>query len=241
MHSALATSPRKRCTAAFLAACALILGPVAGMAGAEYDVFWPEDCREYDDVAACIQYYCDAYWDLDGYYSHHTCVTDLDYLAGGETYKNVYLPEDCHRYDDMSSCIQYYCDAYWELDGFDSYYECRSNPFSYDDGFYDVLWPEACESYDDADACMEYYCSSYWDLDGFDSYSECVQNPLAYVNPYTHVSAPDDCDIYVDVQACLYHYCSVGWSSHGFDSYHACLDDMYAEPPHLEEWYGDVY
>lgn len=156
MHLAAMSPLRGWPAVALPAACILIFA--AYTAEAQYDVLLPEDCNWYDDVSSCVEYYCDAYWDWDDYDSYDACLADLDHIADDETYEDVYLPDDCYQYDDIYSCIEYYCESYWQGDGFDSYHECRSNPFMYDYTYNEVFWPEVCESYDDSRECIEYYC-----------------------------------------------------------------------------------
>lgn len=40
------------------------------------DVYWPEDCIWYDDVVACLEYYCATYWEIDGFPSYGACLAD---------------------------------------------------------------------------------------------------------------------------------------------------------------------
>ena len=40
------------------------------------DVYWPEDCIGHDDVAACLEYYCISYWEIDGFPSYIACLAN---------------------------------------------------------------------------------------------------------------------------------------------------------------------
>ncbi|MYC70485.1 MAG: hypothetical protein F4X17_07220 [Gemmatimonadetes bacterium] len=144
-------------------------------------------------------------------------------------YDDVYWPEDCDFYDDVSSCLDYYCASYWDIDGFLSYGSCLMDPFAYEvESYLDVYWPDACFAYDDIYSCLDYYCASYWDIDGFLSYDSCLEDPFSYYNPYIDVYLPEDCHLYEDVDICLYYYCSAYWDVNGFLSYNACLLDPFA-------------
>lgn len=142
------------------------------------DVYWPEDCIGYDDVAACLEYYCTSYWNIDGFLSYGACLADtLDYSADNQ-YLDVLWPDACYSYADVYGCLEYYCMSYWETDGFLSHDSCLEDPFSYYNPYVDVLWPEDCRSYEYGDICLNYYCALYWDLDGFSSYGRCLADPF---------------------------------------------------------------
>lgn len=144
----------------------------------QYDyVYWPEDCIEYNDVAACLEYYCTSYWSIDGFLSYDTCLADPFYNSI-ENYSDVLWPQACYSYVNVSGCLEYYCASYWDIDGFSSYNSCLEDPFSYYNPYVDVLWPEDCNSYEYYGSCLNYYCASYWNIDGFSSYDTCLADPF---------------------------------------------------------------
>ena len=146
----------------------------------QYDyVYWPEDCIGYDDVAACLEYYCISYWDIDGFLSYDTCLADTPDYSADNQYQYVLWPEACYSYENMYGCLEYYCTSYWDIDDFSSYNSCLEDPFSYYNPYVDVLWPEDCSSYEYYDNCLTYYCALYWDTDGFSSYGRCLADPFA--------------------------------------------------------------
>ena len=95
------------------------------------DVFWPEDCSLYEETELCLNYYCASYWDIDGHISYYSCLADPFVTTPNSPYEDVFWPEDCSLYTDHDACLDYYCESYWDVDGFRSYYSCLADPFAY--------------------------------------------------------------------------------------------------------------
>ena len=118
-----------------------------------------------------------------------TIVTGTVYAQS--EYEDVFWPDDCLAYEDLDTCLDYYCASYWDIDGFSSYSGCLEDPFVYIDLYGDVIWPEDCYSRENTDLCLVYYCSFYWIIDGFSSHSSCLMNPFAY-SSFEESLVPED-------------------------------------------------
>ena len=88
------------------------------------DVFWPDECYSYIDVDECLEYYCSSYWDDDGFLSYNMCLADPFVYLDDNPYEDVEWPDECYSYIDVDSCLIYYCETWWDYDGFASYYSC---------------------------------------------------------------------------------------------------------------------